>query len=454
MANLIPPPVATNRTENQMPIAPWKELIKKSPLGLFLGREVWALVDQGLVSAVSFLTNVMLARFMGLHEFGQFALTWMAILFVNSLQTALIVAPMMSIGPKQEEKDRPLYFGAVVAQEICLLLLCFSFIFFGVRTCSGVFHHPEISHLALPLAVAAFAYQGQDFVRRYFFATRQSQRALWDDALSYLPQLLLIGLLHRAKLLNSASALWAMAATSILGLIIGSFWLERIRFQAEWIRMIWWRHWKISRWLTGSALLVWTSSNLFILSAPVYYGVAAAGVLKASQNVMGVANIWFLGLENIVPAESARQLHVGGLAAMLRYIRSVIWKWGGLTFLYAALISIMPGLLLKLIYGPQMGSYGYVLRLYAALYLISFIGGPLRAGLQALEFTMPVFFSYLVMTGFAFVFAMPMAKWLGMSGSLLGLLSAQIIFQGIVGISLVWKARHIRRHSEPALQSN
>ncbi len=67
----------------------------------------------------------MLARFMGLREFGVFALAWMSVLFVNSLQGALIIAPMMSIGPKQEEKDRPSYFGAVVFQELVLVSFCF-----------------------------------------------------------------------------------------------------------------------------------------------------------------------------------------------------------------------------------------------------------------------------------------------------------------------------------------
>jgi hypothetical protein len=55
-----------------------------------------------------------------------------------------------------------------------------------------------LRQLALPLAVSAFAYQMQDFGRRYFFATRQSRRALADDALSYLPQLPILFLLHRA----------------------------------------------------------------------------------------------------------------------------------------------------------------------------------------------------------------------------------------------------------------
>jgi hypothetical protein len=60
----------------------------------------------------------MLARFMGLREFGIFVLAWMSVVFVNSLQTALIVAPMTSIGPKQREEDRPSYFGTRPAKPL------------------------------------------------------------------------------------------------------------------------------------------------------------------------------------------------------------------------------------------------------------------------------------------------------------------------------------------------
>jgi O-antigen/teichoic acid export membrane protein len=173
----------------------------------FLGREIWALTDQAVVSATNFLTNVMLARFMGLREFGIFVLAWMSVLFVNSLQTALIVAPMMSIGPGQKEEDRPSYFGAVVFQEFALVSFCFVLVFVVLKTSSGFFRHADLAHLALPLAVSAFAYQMQDFVRRYFFATRRSRLALADDALSYLTQLPILFLLHRAGHLNSATAL-------------------------------------------------------------------------------------------------------------------------------------------------------------------------------------------------------------------------------------------------------
>ena len=430
-----------------------EERIQSGLLRQFLGRETWALTDQAVVSATNFLTNVMLLRFMGLREFGVFTLAWMSVLFVNSLQTALIVAPMMSIGPKQEEKDRPSYFGAVVFQELVLVSCCFVLVLLALKTSSNFFPHKNLQQLALPLAVSAFAYQMQDFVRRYFFATRQSRRALADDVLSYLTQLPILFLLHHAGHLNSVTALWTMAGTSILGLAPGWFWMEPLEFSWEWIKSISLRHWRVSRWLTGSALLVWTSSNIFLLSAPVYYGAAAAGVLKASQNLMGVTHVWFQGLDNIVPVETARHLRKGGVDSMLAYTRSILLKWGGLTLLFAIVMAAAPGFWLKLIYSPEMVQYGYILRLYALLYVIVFVGGPLRAGLQALEFTVPIFWSYLAMTALALAFAGPLAKWLGLSGSLIGLLGAQILFQSIVGISLLLKARRVGQQAALMEQS-
>ena len=92
-----------------------------------------------------------------------------------------------------------------------------------------------------------------------------------------------------------------------------------------------------------------------------------------------------------------------------------------------------------------MVQYGYILRLYALLYVFVFMGGPLRAGLQALEFTVPIFWSYLAMTAFAVFFAGPMAKWLGLSGSLFGLVGSQLLFQSIVGVSLLMKSSRVAR---------
>ena len=165
------------------------ERIRSGFLRQFLGREMWALTDQAVVSGTSFLTNIMLIRFMGWSESGIFLLAWMSVQFVASFQSALIIAPMLSIGPKQEEKDRPSYFGAVVIQELALVAICSVLVFVALKFSDIFFPYKHLQQLALPLAVSAFAYLMQDFLRRYLFSTRQSRRALADDVLSYLSQL-------------------------------------------------------------------------------------------------------------------------------------------------------------------------------------------------------------------------------------------------------------------------
>jgi O-antigen/teichoic acid export membrane protein len=409
------------------------------------GREAWALTDQSVVSATNFLTNVILARFMGLREFGVFALAWMSVQFVNSIQYALVISPMMSVGPKQEKKDRPAYYGAVFFQELLLVSVCFVVVYVGLRLVGDHIRHVDVGYLAGPLAVSAFAYQAQDFFRRYFFATLQGRRALVDDVLSYLTQLPILVILHLMHRLNSVTALWAMACTSLLGLVVGWFWFEPIVLHWPRIQSVSRQHWKIARWLTASAVLQWTSGNLFVIAAPVYYGAAAAGVLKASQNLMGATHIWFQGLENVVPPETARRLHEGGVRRMLAYVRSVLLKWGGLTLIFALVMGAAPGFWLRLVYGPQMAHYGYVLRLYALLYVLIFLGGPLRAGLLALEFTAPIFWSYLAMTVFSVSLSFPMAKWLRLDGVMIGLLGTQVIFQGIVATALVARSRRVQQ---------
>ncbi len=426
----------------------------RAPLRILGGCESWALADQAVVSATNFLTNIMLARFMGLREFGIFALAWMSVLFANSIQYALIVAPMMSIGPKQEERGRPSYFGAVFFHELLLVLLCFILVFVVLLSSSRFFPHVDLHHLALPLAVSALAYQGQDFVRRYFFSIRRNRCALLNDLISYAPQLPVIFLLHRWGHLTSATALWAMAGTSLVGLAAGWLWIEPLQFGWQAIQSVWLRHWKISRWLAGSALLQWTSGNLFVVAAPIYYGAAAAGVLKASQNLMGVTHVWFQGLDNVVPAEAARRLRNGGVAGMLAYTRSILVKWGGLTLLFALIMGAAPAFWLRLLYGPQMAQYGYILRLYALLYVIIFLGGPLRAALQALEFTAPIFCSYLAMAAFAATFAGPAAKWMGLNGSMAGLIATQCIFQSIVAGALILRSSKLQRETPAQHNAN
>jgi len=86
-----------------------------------------------------------------------------------------------------------------------------------------------------------------------------------------------------------------------------------------------------------------------------------------------------------------------------------------------------------------------VLRLYALLYIFIFLSGPLRAGLQALEFTAPVFWAYPAMIAFSVLLAGPLARSLGLNGVMIGMIVTQCIAQTLVGTAFLLRVRKLRR---------
>ena len=73
-------------------------------------------MDQGLVSGVNFLMTLLLARFMGLENFGLFALGWMLVLFFSSVQIAFIISPLFTLYPKHACKKQ--YLASVHAIQL------------------------------------------------------------------------------------------------------------------------------------------------------------------------------------------------------------------------------------------------------------------------------------------------------------------------------------------------
>lgn len=128
-----------------------------------------ALLDQAMVSGTNFLTGILFARFLGVEEFGRFTLTWMAVLFINSIQMAMITVPMMSIGPKQTKDKAPYYYGAVITQQACFSILSFITIYLGVKFSKFVYPEWNIDYLALPLAAVTFFFSKSGFFTTIFF---------------------------------------------------------------------------------------------------------------------------------------------------------------------------------------------------------------------------------------------------------------------------------------------
>ena len=395
-----------------------------------------ALLDQAMVSGTNFLTGILFARFLGVEEFGRFTLTWMAVLFINSIQMAMITVPMMSIGPKQTKNSKSYYYGAIMIQQACFATLSCIAIYIGVKISKLFYPEWSIDHLALPLAAVCFFFQNQDFLRRFFFTTSRHGMALINDTISYLGQLVLLIFLFFTIDMDTTSVLVTIAGTSAIAVVFGVFSLKDLSWQYNGSFQIFKQNWNFSKWMTASAVLQWTSGNIFIVAAGSMLGATAVGAIKAAQNIMGISHILFQGLENIVPVKASVHYAQSGIHGLIRYLKKVI-LWGGFaTAIIALTAGVLPGFWLTLFYGLQYQGFGFILQWYAIIYLLIFMGLPLRVGLRTLETTRPIFIAYVLMTIFSICTAKYFIFYFGIQGIMAGILGTQLILQCSLFVAL------------------
>ncbi len=419
---------------------PQIELLGGKLRGLVAGGSL-PVADQAMISLVNFLMNALLARALGATQFGVFALAWLVVLIVCSLQFALISAPMLSIGPKQAERDAPAYFAAVFAQQAIFVALTLVLVWaFAV---AGAWLVPAwgTADVALPLAMAAGAYQVQDFVRRYFFACGRAPAALVLDGVSYLGKLALLSMLLWTDAATPAMALWVIAASSALAAAFGALRLGPLSWQPAHFRHVVRRHWLSARWLGADAVALSISAYVFVFACGAMLGPAAAGVLRAAQNLMGVTNVIFLALENFVPTRAATVYHRLGLGAMNRYVGTVLLVGSAVTALVVTALAVKAEFWLGLAYGAEYEPYGWLLRWYAAVFMLRFVHLPLKAGLRALEVTRPIFLATAFGAFIAMASVYPLITWLGLSGAVLGALVVQTVKSWLLVTSFLRLAR-------------
>lgn len=339
-------------------------LQKKAPHSLFLRLNRYKhlnlpLVDQGIVSGANFVTTILLARYLGLEEFGVFTAAWMVMQFCNVLQTGLIIQPMMSIGPKQPAEEEPGYYGSVLVQQLLLSAICMLVLFLGLWGSQWVYPAWGLHTLALPLAFSTAAFQLQDFFRRYYFTIGKPEEALLNDSVSYIGQVLVFACLLLVVAGTSATGLWVIGVTSILASLLGWMRVAPLTFHKRQIQTAFQQHWRSGLWLTVTQVVQWFGSLQGILVTIAFMlGTRDLGGIRAVINIItGPVNIFLQGLQNILPSAASRALKNQGEPGLRQFLlRSGVVVLLALTFV-VALVAMFRNELMQLFYGADFLSY-------------------------------------------------------------------------------------------------
>lgn len=404
--------------------------------------------DQALVSAVNFLTGIVVARAVGVAGFGAFSLAWMVVLFVANLQYALVSAPMMSIGPKQDPAGTGHYFGAVFLQQGGFALLSMLAVAAGAATIAATVPSWGIDDLLAPMTAATAAYQTQDFLRRYFFTRGRAATALLIDGIGYAGQI--AGLVAAAYWLEltAANALWITAAAFAVAAAMGGALTGPLSWRSGQFGAVLQRHWRFAGWLGVSSLLQWTTAHLYFFVAGALFGATAVGALRAANTLLGLTNVLRLALHNVAPVRAAEHFARDGSAALARYVARIGRIGGWATAAIVLVLAAAPEFWLGILFGIEFAPYGWLVRWYAAAYFLMFVMVVLSAALRATERTRVIFLAHLAAAIVLAVTMQPLFDRFGITGAAIGAVLVQTV---TVAVLAAGYRRSLRQSTTPTL---
>jgi O-antigen/teichoic acid export membrane protein len=402
-------------------------LIKTGASGIS-ERARWSFLDQVLISGVNVLTGVLLVRALGLQEFGEFSLVMIGVQFLAGIQSAIILAPMMSLFDQRGTISQSSYLTAVLLHQSVFSVAVAVFLIVASP-------FPQVAaaipiDLGLAMCVIAGT-QIQDLTRRFFYVTEQPARAFLSDVVTYGVRLVVLALLAQAGALTTDRIWIVIAATSAVAALLLAPDLMRLRVFWPDIVSVTERHRKIAGWLLGNTVVGWFSeSNFILLIIGAVLGPVQLGAARAVQNLIHLANLLLQALENFVPSAATKSLLEGGPRALLQYVNRIAALGAGAILVMTVFLMLFADLILTVLYGRTFPDQLAILAILGAYAAFGHVSTIVLSGLRALSFMRPAFFVQVVIAAISVAMAWPLATHWGVVGALAGVLVARAAITG------------------------
>ncbi len=260
----------------------------------------WTLVDQIIVSASNFLVLVLVARELGLADFGYIGLAYLTILFFNAQYRAIITQPLNVIYATKPEIDRNLYTSSVFWLNGLWFVFALIFVFL-----IGNFFFPDVSLLRGVLIFLVFS-QLQEFVRRYWYSNNEIHKVVLNDLICYLGRLFIIGVYCWYDALTLENVFIIFSATSIISFAYAfrqGFTLYLVRLELMKHTLV--EHWAFGKWLLLAAVSIMGATQLypFILSV---HGAEVVGAFIAIRHVLNSVSFGVQAVNSYLPSQLSR----------------------------------------------------------------------------------------------------------------------------------------------------
>ncbi|MDA1028393.1 MAG: oligosaccharide flippase family protein [Bacteroidetes bacterium] len=398
----------------------------------------YAVVDQGIISGMNFLTFLVLARWMEVTEFGQYILIFTVLLFVQSVQHALITRAHNVLGAKQEGKEYSHLTKSVVKLVLVFGMLT-TLLFVGFGFIFSWLSWSPWSNGAFALAIGILPWMLQDAIRRILYTSERIAAATLNDAICYVLQLAAILVLIKASVTGSAlTVFYVLSGSSLIAAVWGLFqirtYLTGFFKGNEGLGKVAKQLWQFGKWLTTGEFIGWIgqNGNTWVIGA--FMGAPLVAGYRAATYVTNLLNPLDLSVSNYLPVKASQIVEAEGRPAMIAWLRKQALM---LCIPYAILvmaISVGAMELLTLFFDVRYATelFAVVLSVSALARLFAFAALFAKLGLIATENNRPVMVAQFISLALFATVTIGLISWVGILGAPL----SRIVQHVVIGVFL------------------
>ena len=350
--------------------------------GSFFKSGSLAIADQAVVSGTNFATSILLG-WSGTTELGIYYLALSLLVFFRGIQEQLVTAPYLVYAPRRTGTDAEVYAGSALLHHLAIGTL--SSLVVGALLLLGI-GPPQMKPIWILLLGIAPLYLLRDFVRQMLFAQLNLRMAFALDVLVAVVQLGLMLPLALAGTLNVELTWLSIALASGLAALAWAFVKqETFRGTVSTARQHARENWSFAKWALLTQVIGSSSPYLMPWIVASVHGTMETGLLGACTTIVGLSNMFLIGVGNLMSPRAARAFASGGIPAL----QKILWQRATLCASALGLASLLAftfgGPLAGLVYGPEFAGCGLIMGLLSLAALANSLGAAAGNGLCSMD---------------------------------------------------------------------
>ncbi len=346
------------------------------------------LFNQGVVSVAGFATCILISRQVpdGPAIFGVYYIGLSLVLFARGFQQQLVSTPYTLYHHRQSESELPAYRGSCLVQQLIFLLIALAYLFVQIAVAWLGWVSPEVVPTLLVLSIFMPAIMMREIIRHYCFTHSKNTSVLGIDVAISVLQISALIVLRSMGILTGATAWIAVGASCLF--TIGYWYFKfgpTIQFQTQRLTEDWKLNWSFGKWAVSGQLVGSLPTYLLPWLLLVAAGAEGTGFFGGCMTLVGVANIFNMGMLNFLTPKAARVYVEEGSSGLRQLMSQMYLVFFVAVGSFALLLTFFGDVIAVKVLGENYVGLQTVLTLLAIAKLFEGFSHTASGGLFAIE---------------------------------------------------------------------